>query len=71
MALLDITINNFAVVKSTDVDFSRGFTVVSGETGAGKSIVLDALDLVLGARAEASLIRFGEDQSDIRRELFG
>ena len=65
MALLDITINNFAVVKSTDVDFSRGFTVVSGETGAGKSIVLDALDLVLGARAEASLIRFGEDQSDI------
>ncbi len=65
MALLDLTINNFAVVKATEIDFARGFTVVSGETGAGKSIVLDALDLVLGARAEASLIRFGEEQSDI------
>ncbi len=65
MALLDISINNFAVVKATEVEFARGFTVVSGETGAGKSIILDALDLVLGARAEASLIRHGEDQSDI------
>ena len=65
MALQALTINNFAVIKSTQVDFNDGFIVISGETGAGKSIVIDALGLLLGARAESSLVRHGETRSDL------
>ena len=65
MALIELSINNFAVIKAAEVEFNAGFTVVSGETGAGKSIILDALNLVLGARAESALVRHGEQTSEI------
>ena len=65
MALLELSVNNFAVIKAAAIEFNSGFTVVSGETGAGKSIILDALDLILGARAESALVRHGEQASDI------
>lgn len=58
-------IENVAVVKSLDVDFSRGMTVLTGETGAGKSIIIDSLNLLLGGRADRELIRSGESRSEV------
>ena len=53
-------IENIAVVKSLDIDFSGGFSVLTGETGAGKSIIIDSLNLLGGGRADRELIRRGE-----------
>lgn len=63
--LLSLRIENFTIVKHLELDFSAGMTVFTGETGAGKSIMIDALLLALGARAEASSIRPGEEKCDI------
>jgi len=63
--LTHISVKNFAVVKSIDIDLSQGLTVVTGETGAGKSIAVDALSLCLGERADASSVRKGADKADI------
>ena len=65
MALRELTIRNFAIIKQLDIEIDDGLTIVTGETGAGKSIVLDALNLLLGARAETDLIRHGEEQCEI------
>jgi len=65
MALQELTIRNFAIIKRLEIELDNGLTVVTGETGAGKSIVLDALNLLLGARAESQMIRHGEDQCEI------
>lgn len=56
-------IENIAVIKSLDVDFLTGMTVLSGETGAGKSIIIDSLGLLLGAKADRELIRTGETRA--------
>ena len=58
--LLSLHIENIAVIKSCDFDFSRGFMVLTGETGAGKSIVIDSINLLLGGKGERELIRHGE-----------
>ena len=58
-------IENIAVVKSLDVEFGGGMTVLSGETGAGKSIIIDSLGLLLGAKADKELIRNGEDSANV------
>lgn len=58
-------IENIAVVKSLDVDFSEGMTVLTGETGAGKSIIIDSLELLLGGRADKELIRNGESKGEV------
>ena len=58
-------IENIAVVKSLDLDFGEGLTVLSGETGAGKSIIMDSLGLLLGNRAEKELIRTGEERAEV------
>lgn len=58
-------IENIAVVKRLDVDFSSGLTVLSGETGAGKSIIMDSLGLLSGGRADRELIRSGESRADV------
>ncbi len=58
--LKQISINNFVLIKDLKLDFSGGLSVITGETGAGKSIMLDALQLLLGARADVSVIRKGE-----------
>jgi DNA repair protein RecN (Recombination protein N) len=65
MALTELTIRNFAIIKQLEIEVDDGLTVVTGETGAGKSIVLDALNLILGSRAEAEMVRHGEDQCEI------
>ncbi|MFT6068804.1 MAG: DNA repair protein RecN (Recombination protein N) [Bacteriovoracaceae bacterium] len=56
-----LTINNFATIKNQEVEFSEGFNVIVGETGSGKSLILDALQLALGARADKKLVRKGSN----------
>ncbi len=60
-----LSIRDFVIVAALELEFEAGFTVFSGETGAGKSILLDALALVLGARAEASMVRHGQTRAEI------
>src|SRR5699024_5366786 len=57
--LTDLSIRDFAIIDTLDVTFERGMTVLSGETGAGKSILVDALSLILGDRADAGAVRDG------------
>jgi DNA repair protein RecN (Recombination protein N) len=63
--LTQLTIRNYAIVETLDLDLKRGMTVISGETGAGKSIMLDALGLALGDRAEAGSVRYGAKRAEI------
>lgn len=63
--LTHIHIWNFAIVEQLDIEFESGLTVLTGETGAGKSILLDALNLALGDRADTSVIRHGSDKAEI------
>ena len=55
--LQSLAIKNFALIEDIKLDFSEGFTIITGETGSGKSILLDALSLVLGKRADLSSLR--------------
>ena len=64
-----LSIRNFAVVEALEVEFDPGFTVLTGETGAGKSLLLDALSLLLGDRFEARQLRLGADRAEIAAEF--
>lgn len=59
--LESLHIENIAVISKTDIDFSKGFNVLTGETGAGKSILIDSINLILGGRASKDIIRTGEN----------
>ena len=63
--LRSLNIRDFVIVDELDLDLDHGFTVLTGETGAGKSILLDALSLVLGERADPSQIREGKSKAEI------
>jgi DNA repair protein RecN (Recombination protein N) len=63
--LKHLHIRNFALVESLELDFEAGMSVLSGETGAGKSILLDALGLTLGDRADSAVVRHGEERAEI------
>lgn len=67
--LQHLSIRNILLLKSCDIDFTDGLNVLTGETGAGKSILLDALGLVLGERSDAGLIRSGEVQAVVSAEF--
>jgi DNA repair protein RecN (Recombination protein N) len=64
-----LSIRNIVLIESCEIALSRGLCVLSGETGAGKSILLDALGLVLGARADSGLVRHGETQGAVAAEF--
>lgn len=63
--LLNLKINNFALIKESDIMFTKGLNILSGETGAGKSIIFEALSVALGERASKSMIKTGADHSVI------
>ncbi|MCE7797592.1 DNA repair protein RecN [Sphingobium sufflavum] len=63
--LTRLSIRNIVLIEALDLDFGPGLAVLTGETGAGKSILLDALGLVLGARADSGLVRQGTDQASV------
>ena len=67
--LLSLSIRNVVLIDKLDLDFKSGLSVLTGETGAGKSILLDSLGLVLGNRAETSLIRQGEDKLSVTAQF--
>lgn len=69
MALRQITLRDFVIVQTLELDLRNGFTVLTGETGAGKSILIDALQLALGARADAGVVREGCSKTDICAEF--
>ena len=63
--LSSLHIENIAVIKSADIDFTGGFTVLTGQTGAGKSIIIDSINLICGAKQSRELIRNGEDSAEV------
>ena len=63
--LSQLSVKNLAVVERLDLSFEPGMSAVTGETGAGKSIILQALGLALGVRADSKLVRHGKDKADI------
>jgi DNA repair protein RecN (Recombination protein N) len=67
--LRQLAIRNVVLVETLELEFERGLGVLTGETGAGKSILLDALGLALGARSDAGLVRSGEDSASVSAEL--
>ena len=69
MALTHITLRDFVIVQALELDVATGFTVLTGETGAGKSILIDALQLALGARAEAGVVREGASRCEVSAEF--
>ena len=69
MALTHITLRDFVIVHQLELDLSTGFSVLTGETGAGKSILIDALQLALGARAEAGVVREGASRCEVCAEF--
>jgi DNA repair protein RecN (Recombination protein N) len=67
--LRTLTIRDFVIVDTIELEFSNGFTVFTGETGAGKSILIDALQLALGGRGDASMVRDGAPKADISADF--
>lgn len=69
MSLKRIVLRDFVIVNELELDLASGFTVLTGETGAGKSILIDALQLVTGGRADAGVIREGTNRTDVSAEF--
>jgi len=67
--LLNLSVRDFVVVQALDLDFGPGFTVLTGETGAGKSILIDALQLALGERSDSGVIREGAQRAEVAAEF--
>lgn len=63
--LLSLTVKNFAIIDNISIDFNNGMTVLTGETGAGKSLIIDAIGLLFGDRASNELVRYGETKAVI------
>ena len=61
-----ISIKNFAIIENTEVDFEEGLNIITGETGSGKSIAVEAISLALGSRADTSSVRTGTDKAVVQ-----
>ena len=68
--LTQLTINNFAIARQLEIELAKGMSVITGETGAGKSIAIDALGLCLGQRIETSMVREGQERAEICATFF-
>ena len=68
--LSKLTIKNVALIDSAEIEFCAGLNVLSGETGAGKSVILDSVNFVLGAKADKTMIRYGETECMVKAEFF-
>ena len=64
-----LEIQNFVIVEKTSLEFSAGFSVLTGETGAGKSILVDAIELLVGGRADAAVVREGAERAELSGEF--
>ena len=67
--LKKLEIDNFALVEHAEIHFNGGFTVITGETGSGKSILLNSLNLILGERANYNVIGSSKDKSVVEAEI--
>ena len=67
--LLEISIKNFAIIEEISLNFEKGMTVLTGETGAGKSIIIDAMNMMLGSRATTDVIRHGAPKAEIEGDM--
>ena len=63
--LKSLSVRNFAIIEDIHIDFKEGMTVLTGETGAGKSLIIDTISLLLGQRADNDMIRYGEKKASI------
>lgn len=68
--LQEISIKNFAIIDTITMQFDQGMSILTGETGAGKSIIIDAMNLLLGSRAQTSFVRHGADKAEIEGLFF-
>ena len=68
--LTKLTVKNVALIERAEIEFGEGLNVLSGETGAGKSVILDSVNFVLGAKADRSMIRYGEMECMVKAEFF-
>ncbi|MBP5242166.1 MAG: AAA family ATPase, partial [Clostridia bacterium] len=64
-----LTIRNVALIENAEIEFCAGLNVLSGETGAGKSVILDSVNFVLGAKADKSMIRYGANECSVYAEF--
>ena len=64
-----LTIENVALIDRAELEFSDGLNILTGETGAGKSVILDSIDFVLGAKADKGMVRAGEAACSVRAEF--
>ncbi len=64
--LTDLYIKNVAIIDKLSIEFGKGMTVLTGETGAGKSIIIDSINMILGARTNKSLVRYGEEKASVK-----
>ena len=69
--LLSLNIKNVAVIKQLEVNFKEGVTVFTGETGAGKSIIIDSINMILGGRSSRELVRYGTDKAVVQAVFEG
>ena len=61
--LKELKVKNFAIIEDIEVKFNKDMTVLTGQTGAGKSLIIDAIGLLLGSRADTDMIRYGEKEA--------
>ena len=69
--ITSLTIKNYALIEHITINLEKGFTVITGETGAGKSILIDAFNLVLGERTSAEVVRTGAEKAFVEINVKG